>query len=303
MRSRIRASLESLYGRSLQAGLSETPSHIAVIQDGNRRFAKVRGKDPSKGHQAGAETTEQVLEWCDELGISEVTLYTFSTENFKRPPDEQEELFDLIERKLKEFADADRIHESEVRIRAIGETDRLPKRVQDAVEYADEQTKEYDNLVLNIALAYGGRTELLSAAKFIAKRVQEGKLKPEDITTTTIASALETKPRHDVDLIIRSGGDERTSNFLPWQANGNEAAVYFTAPYWPAFRKIDFLRGLRTYEQREHQRHISKLNRTRAILSAVAPKNTPNKPQENQPSTENTKVDTPRTGEMQSQTS
>jgi tritrans,polycis-undecaprenyl-diphosphate synthase [geranylgeranyl-diphosphate specific] len=271
MLSRTRAFAESIYERVLEHEISETPTHVAVIQDGNRRYASKQGAKPTDGHRQGAETTEALLNWCDELGIQEVTLYAFSTENFKRPEDERETLFDLITEKLREFADADRVHDSEVHIRAIGETDRLPPRVQDAIEYAERRTGGYDKLHLNIALAYGGRAEMLGAARDIAAQIDRGELSPEEVDVSTVESALYDGPTHDVDLIVRSGGDERTSNFLPWQANGNEAAVYFSAPYWPEFRKIDFLRSLRTFEHREHSWRQTRARRARALVRALGP--------------------------------
>jgi tritrans,polycis-undecaprenyl-diphosphate synthase [geranylgeranyl-diphosphate specific] len=269
MLGRVRTLADSAYERLLRREIGQTPSHVAVIMDGNRRYADSRGREKTAGHQAGAETTEQILRWCDELDIDEVTLYAFSTENFERPPDERESLFDLIAEKLREFADADRVHEAEVRIRAIGNIDRLPERVQEAVEYADRRTGDYDRLHLNVALAYGGRAELLDAARDVARRVEREDLDPADIDDETVSEALYDGPTRDVDLIIRTGGDERTSNFLPWQANGNEAAVYFCAPYWPEFRKIDFLRGIRTYENREESWKQTRARRALAIVSAV----------------------------------
>jgi len=267
----IRERVRGLYERVLASELSDTPSHIAVIQDGNRRYAAAEGADPTDGHRAGADTTEALLDWCDELDIEEVTLYAFSTENFRRPESERETLFDLIAEKLREFADADRVHEGEVRIRAIGETDRLPERVRDAIDYAEGRTAAYDRQYLNVALAYGGRTELLEATREIAGRVAEGALDPEDVDSGTVETALYDGPTQEVDLIIRTGGDERTSNFLPWQANGNEAAVYFCTPYWPSFRKVDFLRGLRTYENREASWRQTRARRARALVAALGP--------------------------------
>ena len=257
------------YERLLAAEITDAPSHVAVIQDGNRRYATKRGEGPTAGHRAGAETTERLLEWCDQLGVEEVTLYAFSTENFDRPAEEREALFDLLAEKLREFADAERVHDGEVRIRAIGERERLPERVRAAIEYAEDRTAEYDQLRLNVAVAYGGRAELLGAAKEIATRVADGELAPEAVDVETVERALPDGPTRDVDLIVRTGGDERTSNFLPWQANGNEAAVYFCAPYWPEFRKIDFLRGLRTYAAREQSWRQSRARRARALVSAL----------------------------------
>lgn len=265
----LRRSFEQLYAQVLETELGKLPSHVAVIQDGNRRYADTLGVETTKGHRAGADTTESLLRWCNELGIEEVTLYAFSTENFHRPPDEREALFDLITEKLREFADADDIHDNEVRIRAIGNTSELPDRLREAIHYANERTEGYDRLYLNVALAYGGRAELLEATREIARRVETGDLDPAAVDTETIETALGDGPTQSVDLIIRSGGDERTSNFLPWQANGNEAAVYFSAPFWPEFSRVDFLRGLRTYGHRDESWRQTRIRRMRAFLTVL----------------------------------
>jgi tritrans,polycis-undecaprenyl-diphosphate synthase [geranylgeranyl-diphosphate specific] len=266
----LRRRLTRAYERMLRQQLGAAPAHVAIIQDGNRRYAEERGADAPDGHREGAETTERVLEWCEELGIEELTLYAFSTENFERPDDELDPLFDLIESKLYEFADADRIHDNGVRIGAIGDVDALPERVREAVDYAESRTAAYDALRLNIALAYGGRAELLGAARAVAADVAAGDLDPDDVDADAVERRLADHTTRDVDLIIRTGGDERTSNFLPWHANGNEAAAYFCAPYWPEFSKADFLRGLRTYESREESWQQSRTERAVALLRAVA---------------------------------
>jgi tritrans,polycis-undecaprenyl-diphosphate synthase [geranylgeranyl-diphosphate specific] len=266
MRTWLRSRFQAAYERLLQRQIGDGPSHVAVIQDGNRRYARDRGGEAHDGHRAGAQTTEQVLDWCDELGIDELTLYAFSTENFDRPKEERERLFDLLESKLREFADAERVHDAEVCIRALGEVDRLPERVQDAVRYAEDRTRGYDGFVLNIALAYGGRAELLGAARSVCRDVADGALDPADIDVDTVDARLYDRKMRDVDLIIRTGGDERTSNFLPWHANGNEAAVFFCAPYWPEFSKVDFLRGIRTYEHRERSWRETRARRGLALL-------------------------------------
>ncbi|WP_353617714.1 polyprenyl diphosphate synthase [Natranaeroarchaeum aerophilus] len=261
--------VQSLYEQLLRTDLDEVPTHVAVIQDGNRRYARERGDAVTNGHREGAETTEQVLEWCEELGIEELTLYAFSTENFERPADEREALFDLIEGKLREFADADRVHENGVCIRTLGDIERLPDRVQEVVDYAEERTREYDSFVLNIALAYGGRSELLSATRRILQQVEEGTLSPADLDVETVESQLYDRPVRAVDLIIRTGGDERTSNFLPWYANGNEAAVYFCTPYWPEFSKPEFLRSIRTYQHREQAWQRTRLSRALTLVKGL----------------------------------
>ena len=257
------------YERLLRWELSGMPDHVAVIQDGNRRYARNKGEGATEGHRAGAQTTEAMLNWCDEFGIQELTLYTFSTENFDRPINQREALFDLIEEKLYEFADADRVHEGEVKIRAIGETQDLPGRVRTAIQYAEGRTRDYDALHLNIALAYGGRAELLGAARDVARDVVYDDLEPDEIDAETVEQRLYEGPSRDVDLILRTGGAERTSNFLPWHANGNEAAVFFCTPYWPEFRKVDFLRAIRTYESREESWRTARAKRALALVRAL----------------------------------
>jgi len=269
MRDWLRSVVNAGYERVLRREVDGAPAHVAVIQDGNRRYAREHGEDATQGYQSGAQTTEQVLDWCAELGVEELTLYAFSTENFQRPEDQQQHLFDLLEAKLNEFADADRVHDRRVRIRAIGDTDRLPERVQDAVEYAESRTAGYDGFALNVALAYGGRAELLGAARGVAEAVADGDLSPEAVGVEDIESRLHTSPVQDVDLIIRTGGDERTSNFLPWHANGSEAAVFFCTPYWPEFSKVDFLRAVRTYESREASWRRTRAERALALVRAL----------------------------------
>ena len=265
----VRQQALSGYERLLRWELSGMPDHVAVIQDGNRRYARNKGEGATEGHRAGAETTEAMLNWCDEFGVQELTLYTFSTENFDRPVNQREALFDLIEEKLYEFADADRVHEGEVKIRAIGETQDLPGRVRTAIQYAEGRTRDYDELQLNIALAYGGRAELLGAARDVARDVVYDDLDPDDIDAETVEERLYEGPSRDVDLILRTGGAERTSNFLPWHANGNEAAVFFCTPYWPEFRKVDFLRAIRTYESREESWRTARARRALALVRAM----------------------------------
>ncbi|WP_330631749.1 polyprenyl diphosphate synthase [Halocatena halophila] len=269
MFERVRRWALGLYERNLERELSGAPSHIAIIQDGNRRYASKHGEGTSVGHREGAKTSEAILEWCADLGVEELTLYTFSTENFNRPPEERAELFDLIESKLRSFADEPQVHEREVRISAIGQTERLPERVRDAIDYAETATESYETLRLNIALAYGGRAELLDAARDVAAEVEAGRLTPSEINAEELEQRLYTNSGRAVDLIIRTGGDERTSNFLPWHANGNEAAVFFCTPYWPEFRRIDLLRAIRTYESRKESFQRTRVQRAIALLREV----------------------------------
>jgi tritrans,polycis-undecaprenyl-diphosphate synthase [geranylgeranyl-diphosphate specific] len=264
-----RAPVEAAYERHLISDISGAPEHVAIIQDGNRRYARRQGAEATDGHREGAETTAHVLEWCEEVGVEELTLYAFSTENFDRPPEEREALFDLLTEKLQEFADKEAVHDEEVCIRAIGDISRLPKRVQDAVAHAERRTAGYDRFHLNVALAYGGRHELLEAARSVTGDVQAGELSPADVDATEVERRLYERPERAVDLIIRTGGDERTSNFLPWHANGNEAAVFFCAPYWPEFSKRDFLRAVRTYEHREASFRRARARRALALLRSL----------------------------------
>ncbi|ELZ03378.1 polyprenyl diphosphate synthase [Natrialba asiatica] len=270
MKRWFRQHVDAVYERLLSREIAGAPTHVAVIQDGNRRYARQNGGDAHDGHRAGAETTERVLEWCQDIGVEELTLYTFSTENFERADEENEALFDLLCDKLYEFADADRVHNNDVCIRVIGETEMLPDRVRDAVDYAEGKTQCYDQFVLNIALAYGGRSRLLEATRGVARDVESGALDPDEIDVETIERRLYDQPVRDVDLIIRTGGAERTSNFLPWHANGNEAAVFFCTPYWPEFSKADFLRGIRTYEHRAESWRRTRARRALALLGAVS---------------------------------
>jgi len=265
----LRTRVRRAYEHQLERAVDEPPEHVAVIQDGNRRYARKQGAEATDGHRAGAETTQDVLEWCQQLGIEELTLYAFSTENFDRPQEQLEVIFDLAEEKLYEFADAERVHENEVSIRAIGDLERLPERVREAIDYAAERTAGYDQFVLNVALAYGGRATMLSAARDVVEAAAAGDLDPEEIDVDTVEDRLYDRRVRDVDLIVRTGGAQRTSNFLPWQANGNEAAVYFCTPYWPEFSRADFLRGLRTYEHREESWRRTRARRGLALLRAL----------------------------------
>lgn len=257
-----------LYSGILKRTLTDPPTHLAVIQDGNRRYARDRGLDKTAGHARGAETTEDLLHWCDEIGIETLTLYAFSTENFARPDDEVAALFDLITEKLYTFADADLVHDHGVRIRALGAIDRLPTRVQEAVEYAERRTDHHSSFQLNVALAYGGRTELLRSTRRLCRAVAAGELDPDGIDVEAVASRLYREPLSDVDLLVRTGGEERTSNFLPWYASGHEAAVYFSSARWPEFDKREFFAALRAYDAQERSRKRTRAERERAITRA-----------------------------------
>jgi tritrans,polycis-undecaprenyl-diphosphate synthase [geranylgeranyl-diphosphate specific] len=227
------------------------PEHVAIIQDGNRRYARKRGVSSFDGHSRGAETTEKVADWCLELGIKHLSVYTFSTENFDRDEAEKEYLFDLIGRKLGELAVSEKVHKNRVRVRAIGRIGLLPPSLQEAIQKAEAATRDYDRMQLTLALAYGGRSEISDAARSLAREVREGRIDPTEVDEDIVAGHLyppEGGPLPPVDLIIRTGGEVRTSNFLPWQANGNSSPVHFCAPYWPEFSRVELLKAIRTFQ-------------------------------------------------------
>jgi len=245
---------EAVLKRQVQSG--SPVEHVAIIQDGNRRFAKRMGMPNVSGHSKGAETTEMVSDWCLELGIKHLTVYAFSIENFQRSEEEKRFLFDLIKQKLLMVLNSEKMHRNRVRVRAIGRIDLLPQDLREVISQVEEATREYDKVYLNLAVAYSGQYDIVDAARALAVLIREGRLRADDVDEEIIAKYLYP---HDgtsvpkVDLIIRTGGEIRTSNFLPWQANGNECAAYFCAPYWPEFRKIDFLRAIRTAQARKNQ--------------------------------------------------
>ena len=247
------------------------PEHIAIIMDGNRRYAKKLGMTVWQGHNLGANTTENVLDWCYELGVKQTTVYAFSTENQNRSDKEKQKLFELIGIKLEKLMQDERTHERRMRVRILGNIDLLPAGLKETARQAETITKNYDNMYLNIAMAYGGRQEIVDTARVLAQKVESGQLEVSDINEDIISSHLYPSTSlavPDVDLIIRTGGDERMSNFLPWQANGNECAAYFCAPYWPEFRKIDFLRSIRTFQTREYEWQKNTVRRIVRLLGA-----------------------------------
>jgi tritrans,polycis-undecaprenyl-diphosphate synthase [geranylgeranyl-diphosphate specific] len=247
----LREVTQALYERILRSQCTHIPGHIAIIQDGNRRYARTRGISRADGHYAGADTTEQLLEWARELGIRHITLYCFSTENFSRDHAEVSELIELFKDRLQRVIDDPRVHRNRIRLQVLGDRSLLPDDLRICAEDAEKATANYNNHVINLALAYGGRNEIVRAARELVRQVREGSLAPNQIDPAMVEQHLhEGKKIPPVDLIIRTGNERRTSNFLPWLANGNECAVYFCAPYWPAFRKIDLLRAIRVYDQR-----------------------------------------------------
>lgn len=227
------------------------PQHVAIIMDGNRRYAKELGLDPKLGHLFGRDKLEQVLEWCFELGIKNLTVYAFSTENFQRDGAEVQTLMDLCKSELDKAAKDSRIHKNKVKIRIIGKLESLPERIAKSAQHLMERTKEYDRHSFNIALAYGGREEILHAIKEIANDVKSDKLKIDDIKESLVSKYLYTNGLPDPDLILRTSGEERISNFLLWQIAYSE--LYFSDVYWPAFQKRDFLKAIKTCQTRKRR--------------------------------------------------
>ncbi len=227
------------------------PQHVAVIMDGNRRFAAGLGLSPSAGHLFGRDKIREMLEWCFELGITNLTLYAFSTENFRRDSSEVETLMNLCKEELAKAKKDSRIHKNRVKIRILGKLESLPKDIRESAQEIMDQTKHYENHSLNIALAYGGREEILQAIQKIARDVKQGTLSVDDIKEPIISKYLYTNGIPDPDLILRTSGEERISNFLLWQLAYSE--LYFSDVYWPAFQKRDFLKAIQTCQQRKRR--------------------------------------------------
>jgi tritrans,polycis-undecaprenyl-diphosphate synthase [geranylgeranyl-diphosphate specific] len=224
------------------------PEHIAIIMDGNRRFAKSLGFSPNAGHLFGKEKIEDVLDWCFELGINILTIYAFSTENFNRSADEVSTLMRLCKEELDKASKDSRIHKNKVKVNVIGDLNSLPSDIVQSANEIVETTKKYDNHLFNIALAYGGREEIVEAIQQIAEDVKEGTLDINDISQSKVSSYLYTNGIPDPDLVLRTSGEERISNFLLWQLAYSE--LYFSDVYWPAFQKRDFLKAIKTYQNR-----------------------------------------------------
>ena len=231
----------------------EKPEHIAIILDGNRRWAQEHSLEPWIGHYYGADKAKDVLKWCLDLDVKTITLYAFSTENFQRSKEEVERLMQLFKKKLQEVIKSEEIHKHRVRVKVIGRINLLPQDLQEMIKTVEEETKNYDERFLNIAIAYGGRAEIVDAARKIAQEVAEGKLSPDDIDEKIFEQYLYTSflPKQDPDLIIRTSGEERLSGFLLYQSAYSE--LCFLDVYWPEFRRIDLLRAIRTYQKRKRK--------------------------------------------------
>lgn len=229
------------------------PNHVAIILDGNRRWAKRHLYLPKVGHYKGADRVEDLIKWCEELGIKIITLYALSTENLNRKHEELEYLFDLIEQRLKKLLSDPSLHKFRMNVRAIGKLELLPERIKTVLKQLEEATKGYNNIYFNIALAYGGQTEMVDAVRKVAEMVKDGKLNVNEITKDTVESCLYTSylPQPEPDMILRTSGEQRLSGFLIWQSAYSE--LVFMDVFWPEFRKIDLMRAIRTYQNRKRR--------------------------------------------------
>jgi short-chain Z-isoprenyl diphosphate synthase len=232
------------------------PRHIGIILDGNRRHAKRRGlHDPCEIYALGAAKLDDVLDWCGELAVPAVTLWVFSTDNWGRPLEQVSGILGAVEAKVRTLADHPKIHRQRVRVQAIGRLELLPASLREAIRATTEATARYEGMILTIAVAYGGRNEIVDAVRALVAEQAERGLSIFDavveITGEAIARHLYTAGSPDPDLIIRTSGEIRLSGFLLWQSAYSE--FYFCDVPWPAFRKVDFLRAVRSYQQRKRR--------------------------------------------------
>lgn len=230
-----------------QIDFSRVPVHVAIIMDGNGRWAKHQGKERTFGHQAGAETVHVIAEEAAKLGIRYLTLYTFSTENWKRPADEVAALMNLLIDSIEE----ETFMKNNIRFRVIGDVAKLPEKVQARLDECIARTSVNTGMNLVLALSYSSRWEITNAAKCIALDAANGLLKAELINEATVASYLATSFMPDPDLLIRTGGEIRLSNYLLWQCAYSE--LYFCDTYWPDFREDEFYKAICDYQKRERR--------------------------------------------------
>lgn len=225
------------------------PEHVAIILDGNGRWAKNKHMPRTYGHTVGSKVVERTVEDASDIGIKYLTVYVFSTENWKRSQDEVSMLFSLIERYLRSLIKKSK--KNNVRCRVIGRRDNMSSSMLQVIEKLEDETKDNTGLTFTLAINYGGRDEITRAVQGIAQDVKDGKLNAEDITESTISDYLDTSGMPDPDLLIRTGGDERLSNYLPWQLTYTE--FYFTPVLWPAFTKNDLIDAVIKYNGRDRR--------------------------------------------------
>lgn len=224
------------------------PGHIGIITDGNRRFARQIGIPENEGHVRGKDKLEEVLQWCMDLNIGIVTVYAFSTENFSRDSGEVEFLFRMINDAFIDLMNDERIFKNKINVKVIGDVSKLPKYLQETIALTQDKTKGHDRFRFNLAIGYSGRGEIINAIRSIAVEVKEGKLEPSDIDEAKFREFLYDGSLPDPDLIFRTSGEERISNFLLWQSAYSE--LYFSDVNWPDLKKIDFLRAISSYQAR-----------------------------------------------------
>ncbi len=253
MRQRaLRELVYRLYGSRVEAAIprSEVPRHVGVILDGNRRWARASGADPSAGHQRGADKIEEFLGWCEELGVEVVTLWLLSTDNLNRPPRELGALLRIIEGVVRELAGAGRW-----RVHPVGALDLLPGETSRVLKESAGATAGNVGMTVNVAVGYGGRQEIADAVRALLNEHAARGTTVEELAQLLdvehIAEHLYTKGQPDPDLVIRTSGEQRLSGFLLWQSAHSE--FYFCEAYWPDFRKVDFLRALRSYAARQRR--------------------------------------------------
>ena len=232
-----------------QIDLTRLPQHIAIIMDGNGRWAKERGKQRLFGHQSAIQSVREVSEACAELGVSYLTLYAFSTENWNRPVAEVSGLMTLLAQTIK--SETATLNKNNIRLNAIGDLKSLPKANYEQLMQAIDGTSHNTRLTLTLALSYSGRWDLKQAARHMAEDAVQGKLLPGSSTDATMSSYLSTAGMPDPELLIRTSGEERISNFLLWELAYSE--LYFTKKYWPDFRKADLYEAILNYQHRERR--------------------------------------------------
>lgn len=233
--------------KEISLDMNRIPRHIAVIMDGNGRWATERGKERSYGHQAGVETVRRITSECTRLGVKYLTLYTFSTENWNRPAPEVAALMGLVLTALED----ELFMKNDVRFQVVGDLERLPETVQKKLQETIEHTADNKTMTMTIALSYSSRWEITKAVKEIAEMAKEGRLLPEEITEETISRQLAASFMPDPDLLIRTGGELRISNYLLWQIAYSE--LYFCDTYWPDFSENDLHKAIADYQSRQRR--------------------------------------------------
>ena len=225
------------------------PKHIAIIMDGNRRWAIERGLPTKDGHKAGSKNLERIAKFCNNIGIKYLTVYAFSTENWKRTKEEVSTLMFILRANLDSMLR--KMDLENIKLRVIGERENIPADIQNKINKLVEKTKNNTGLVLNIAFNYGGRNEIVHASKVIAEKVKSGEIEIEDITTELISDNLYTAGQADPDLLIRTSKELRTSGFLPWQITYSE--FYFVEKFWPEFLEDDLIEAIKIYQKRNRR--------------------------------------------------